>query len=491
LSLAASYHKQGKDEDAIQCYRAVLNSRPDHAEANFQLGCLLLDRWQLADAIAYFQQSLCSGSHHDLAAIYCNLGEAYRRLNYFEDAAQYLRQSVAIQPKSVQALTSLGLTLLVLGEVAEARNVMQKAISLQTDLPHWQFYQGLFFLAIGDYQHGLPLYEQRPGMTQHIPFPYFATKPRWQGENLQDKNILVWSEQGAGDHIMMMRYIPLLKLRSPKSITIFCEPELMRVMHTVADNVVSRLEPLSIDCFDCHCSIMSLPYLFSSTLATIPNDVPYLSVPSRLSDQWGRWLSGVPGLKVGIAWAGNKILKKDFLRSMPLKTLAPLFDVAGVRFFCLQKGAPAEEMAQENWPIVDCMGQCHDFMETAALMQHLDLVICVDTSIAHLAGAIGKPVWLLNRFESEWRWMMHGADSIWYPNLRIFRQTAVRNWGDVVQKVASELAALVHASSHVKHVSHINEKIADAFMQHNAKKNAPSNDSRLKESFFSRWIGKR
>jgi hypothetical protein len=213
------------------------------------------------------------------------------------------------------------------------------------------------------------------------------------------------------------------------------------------DRVVVAPDTLPLGKFDLHCPIMSLPHAFDSRQDSIPAQVPYLSVPGRLRDHWQERLSGISGMKVGLAWAGSAALRDDAKRSIHARRFAPLLAIERLRLVSLQKGEAALQL--EDWPgdVEDWMDGCEDLMDTAALIANLDLVISVDTAVAHLAGALGKPVWLLNRFESEWRWGLAREDSPWYPTMRIFRQTERDAWDDVVERVSAELAKLAGAAA--------------------------------------------
>jgi hypothetical protein len=236
----------------------------------------------------------------------------------------------------------------------------------------------------------------------------------------------------------------LLKEKGASAVILYSHKVLVKILLSMSNMVIDAAEGAHTGMFDCHCSMVSLPYLFKSTLNTIPNDVPYLHLPPDAGKQWARALSKFPGLKVGLTWAGGKNTARDRLRSMTLQQLAPLMAVNGVQFVVIQKGDYAlDQLSAVDWPLLNWMDASHDLADTAALIDQLDLVITVDTVIAHLAGALGKPVWLMNRYESEWRWLAEGETSRWYPTMRIFRQPVMLDWTSVVGKVAEELRALV------------------------------------------------
>jgi glycosyl transferase family 9 (putative heptosyltransferase) len=267
--------------------------------------------------------------------------------------------------------------------------------------------------------------------------------PRWQGEPLPGKTLLLWADQGMGDCIMMMRYLPEVKARAAGRIVVQCPLALERMFRAMPE-VHDVIGPVGVPgVLDRQCPIMSLPFVFGTRLGTIPHKVPYISIPGDLDEQWRARLASVAAPRVGLAWAGRKGLPRDELRSVPLRRFAALFDIPGVRFVSLQKGEEARQIRDTGCKIHDLMDQANDLLDTAALLRQLDLVISVDTSVAHLAGALGKPVWLLNRLESEWRWMLEREDSPWYPTMRIFRQDALGDWDAVIARVATALRALL------------------------------------------------
>jgi hypothetical protein len=305
----------------------------------------------------------------------------------------------------------------------------------------------------GDYETGLQLLESRlePDALDDPAYDGMraATRgmmetPRWRGEPLPGQTLLLWADQGMGDSIMMMRYLPEVRRRTGGRVIVECQPPLERIFRAMPEvnEVVLTGTAASRD-FHLQCPMMSLPFVLGTRLATIPDRVPYIPVPDDLVDRWRGKLGRIGAPRVGLAWAGRPALPKDALRSVPLRRFAPLFDTPGVNFFSLQKGDEARQVRETAWKIHDFMDEAGDLLDTAALVGHLDLVISVDTSVAHLAGALGKPVWLLNRLESEWRWMLEREDSPWYPTMRIFRQHSLGDWEPVILRVASALRAFV------------------------------------------------
>jgi hypothetical protein len=386
-----------------------------------------------------------------LAEVYNNLGNTLTKLDRLEDAEKMYLKAVELKPDYSDAHYNLGHGFHELGKYQDAEEAYRQALRHNRDDVMAQWNLGLLKLLQGDFEEGLKLYEcrfDRSDSKEFEPtikiFGQLEDYDRWQGESLEGSSLLVICEQGIGDSLMMMRYLPLLKQMRLSRLTIYCHPTLLRIMHCMpgCDDVVPMREPLPFGRFDLYCPVMSLPYLFKTALDSIPTTLPYLLLPEVLKNRWKTRMAAATGLKAGLVWAGNKQACFDSIRSIPLTLFEPLLKVSGVNFFSLQKEDDLHQLKELNWNIIDCMAECEDFLDTAALVDQLDLIISVDTSVAHLAGAMGKPVWLLNRFESEWRWMLNRSDSPWYPSMKIFRQQKRNDWDAVIRQLGEELEGL-------------------------------------------------
>jgi hypothetical protein len=259
---------------------------------------------------------------------------------------------------------------------------------------------------------------------------------------LEGRSLLLHTEQGLGDAVQFIRYLPLAAQRGAR-IIIECQAELQRLFQTMSGNYQTVVRGQPLPAFDLHCPLLSLPWVFGTNLASIPNDVPYLHADAEDAGRWQDRLGGHCALlKVGLAWAGKPTHQNDRNRSMKLARLAPLGQLPGVHFFSLQKGTAAAEAKAPpaGMELVDWTEELKDFADTAALIANLDLVIAVDTAVVHLAGAMGKPVWTLLPFASDWRWLLDRADSPWYPTMRLFRQATPGDWDGVIRRVAAELS---------------------------------------------------
>ncbi len=330
----------------------------------------------------------------------------------------------------------------------KARIYFEKALAIDPAMTVAKYNLGQTFLLMGDFERGWDFYEARFAWWEQngVSRPCFP-KPRWRGEHLRFKTILLCAEQGLGDTLQFIRYAPLLAGKGAR-VVVECQPELVTLLRTVPgiDRVVARGETLPR--FDLWCPMMSLPLAFRTAgYSSVPNEIPYVRAGHDSINAWQARLSEDAGTKVGLVWAGNPrsfdhdLARTDARRSCALSTLTPLFSVPGIHFYSLQKGQAAIEARSVGAPLrlQDYTEYFSDFADTAAFVETLDLVISVDTSVAHLAGAMGKPVWLLSRYDGCWRWLIDRNDSPWYPTMRIFRQTKAGDWHGVIEHVTMEL----------------------------------------------------
>ncbi|WP_049975831.1 tetratricopeptide repeat protein [Azospirillum sp. B506] len=372
----------------------------------------------------------------------------------FTTAVSLARRSLALQPASPTALINLSLADHALGQTERARRGNQRAMTLNPESDAARFNLSMVLLTEGDFANGWRLYESRWRM-ERVAYPTHA--PRWQGGDPAGRSFLLVAEQGQGDTLHFVRYAPMLAALGAQ-VHLMVQPSLVRLLAGLPGiaSVRSLTEPPPA-CDAC-VPLLSLPLAFGTTLATIPASVPYLQASDRDRGIWKRRLAERPDgqldgerrLKVGLVWAGSahddQFLAHmiDRRRSLPLAALAPLAGVPGVQFYSLQKGPPAAETRPAGLDLVDWMDEVGDFADTAALVMELDLVISVDTSVCHLAGALGRPVWMLSRSDSCWRWLRGRSDSPWYPTMRLFRQDRPGDWDPVILcvRTALEQAAL-------------------------------------------------
>ena len=449
LNLGNWHKAHGNVEDQIRYYKKAVELKPDYYEAYNNLGSTLRQQGQVDEAIDCFEKVLALKADFPLA--YLNLGLCYRDKRDMEREIAYFSKTIAVSPDYWDAHIHLGYALLIAGDLDKAEHHFRTVLKARPEDIQARFNLGVLLLQRGNYKEGFELYEARFeffSLSNPEVDPHFFTKackaPRWNGEDLGDKSLLVWMEQGLGDCIMMMRFLPQVAAFCPKRLVLLCRAPLTRLF----DHVPYHIETIDFDTelrsgvFDYHVALTSLPHLLGTTLETLPTEVPYISGHEAMKLHWKERLAPTSGLKVGLVWAGNSKMPRDFLRSMPFSNLAPLAQIPDCTFISLQKGDISDEAAQANWLDHENIAACNDFLDTAALVDNLDLVISVDTATAHLAGALGKPVWLLCRYESEWRWLMEREDSPWYPSMRIFRQPSVDDWPGVIERIHRELRIL-------------------------------------------------
>jgi hypothetical protein len=349
------------------------------------------------------------------------------------------RSTLSIAPTEAHALTGLGTTCRVLGRYEEALGHYAEAVAVRPDFADAYMDEAMCRLEAGDFKAGWPLYEWRWQTAQFASAWRNFARPLWRGdEALDGRTILLWAEQGFGDTLQFIRYASLVAARGAR-VVVEVPAELARLVAGVdgVSGVVVRGDPLPA--FDLQCPLLTLPLASGTTLATIPGGAPYIHGDEAAVATWRARLAPLPGLKVGLAWYGNPRGWMDRHRSIPIAQLAPLGGVGNVTFVSLQKDPPKRDAGAVPLVLQDWTTELHDFADTAALVTALDLVISVDTSVVHLTGACGTPTWLLNRYDTCWRWLRDREDSPWYPRLRQFRQRQPADWADVIARVRAAL----------------------------------------------------
>jgi len=437
--LAKCLMSAGDVPRAVEAYRTTLRLKDDLPEVHNELGDALRRIGRSAEAIEEFHRAI--HLQPDYARAHSNLGAALLEVDRLEDAERSIRTALSIDESFPEAHTNLGNFFLAVSRHSEAIAAFRRAIELRPDyaLAHHQL--GWSLLLTGDYGAAWPEYEWRLKVPEfNIPRRDYP-RPRWAGEDLSGKRILLYGEQGRGDRIQFARYVPLVARRAAK-VFLTCQADLMRLYRGL-DAAVELIEPGAPPPeFDVHCSLASLPMLFCTTLATIP-PAPYLHADAALSEQWRQRLQSVPAkIKIGLAWAGSPKNKLDRHRSIPLSAFAPLSQIPDAHFFSLQKGDAAQQSAAppSGMALTDWTADLLDFADTAALIANLDCVITVDTAAAHLAGALGKPCYVLLPTACDWRWLENRPDSAWYASIRLLRQSTRQDWTAPVSQVAQALA---------------------------------------------------
>ena len=432
---AADLHRKGQLDQAIREYSRAILHNPHHADAYNNLGVALRVQGQFAAAVACYRRALAL--RPESANIHSNMGNAFRDLGRFEDAARSLQQALQLAPESPEYLYNLGLVHRDMGHADHALAAFDRVLAAKPDHVECHWDRALTHLRRGDLEPGFAEYEWRWKLKRSP--PRAIAKPLWDGKPFANKILFVHWEQGYGDTIQFVRFLPLAK-RLGGTVIFECQGDLTRLLASAdgVDKLVGAGSPPPE--FDCHVPLLSLPWLLKITPATVPAKVPYLAVPP-IGDK------GIPilepgALKVAIAWAGSPTNRDDRRRTCPFARFLDLAGVPGVALYSIQRGRAAEELpAALNGPLVLDVGRtCVDFADNAALLAQMDLVISVDTSIAHLAGALGKPVWTLLSAVCDWRWMDEGERTPWYPTMRLFRQKTLGDWDGVFANVRAELA---------------------------------------------------
>ncbi|MBR0846285.1 tetratricopeptide repeat protein [Bradyrhizobium diazoefficiens] len=436
-NLGEMYRLAGMVDRAIAEGRRALALNPDYPEALSNLGIALYERKSFEEAASHHRRAVELNPGFALA--HSNLGNALYGQKRFEEAAASYRRALELEPEFADGWANLGTALHHAGEFDEAVVALRRALALAPRHANAHSGLGILLLLRGDFGEGWGEYEWRLESSE-VKGPRFPQLP-WRGESLAGKRIYVQAEQGFGDTLQFARYLPMLAARGATAS--------FRVHQSLATLIRASLPGVEVfgdrgtpEAPDYECALLSLPHLFGTRLETIPASIPYLQPPHDAATRWQARLGDLRGFKIGIVWAGNPEHVNDRPRSLDPAMLAPLLALPGASFVSLQVGSRAAELSSHP-DVTDLSGALIDFAETAAAMSALDLVITVDTSVAHLAGALGKPVWLLLPVVSDWRWMLGREDSPWYPTMRLFRQRHGESWNDVMPRVADELTAVL------------------------------------------------
>jgi len=480
LQMAFQHHQAGRLREAEPIYRQILSVQPDHpdvlhlmgilssqagradvsveflrrrvalapesAAIYVDLGTVLRATGQIEPAIAAFERA--AALQPDLLNAHNSLAVTLHQYGRLDDAVQAYRRVLALRPDFHEARNNLGTALMHKGQIEDAIAVYRETLRLRPDEALTHHNLGMVLLMKGDFANGWAEYEWRTRSSELGTLAPNLAKPRWDGSDLTGRRILLHMEQGAGDTFHFARYAPMLRQRGAR-IILACRPETVALMRSLAgvEQFVTTGDPMPE--FDVHCSLLSLPLHFKTTLDNIPANVPYLHADPALVNHWRPRVAGLGGrLKIGLVWAGRPDQPNDRNRSMSLDTLAPLAQAPGITFVSLQKGAASDQA--RNPPaglnLVDWTSELTNFSDTAALIETLDLVLTVDTSVAHLAGALGKPVWVMLAYVADWRYLLNREDSPWYPTMRLFRQSRIGDWQQPIQRVVQSLRSLVNGS---------------------------------------------
>ena len=448
LNLGVALKAQGQCEAAADCLQKVIQRAPTSAVAYNNLGMVRHEQGQFEVALQHYRQAI--QLRPDYAKAYSNIGTLLHALGRLAEAVAHLEHALRLQPDFIEAHSNLGLALQAQGHVEAAITAFERALQYKPDCVQAHWNRAIAWLLSGNFQQGWREYEWRWRRPDSPP-PAFL-QPCWDGTPFPQQTLLVYAEQGLGDTLQFVRYLPHVAARG-QHVVLACQPALVRLLRTcpgVQTLVVKDRPEMADQPFDLYIPLLSLPGIFETTAATIPADVPYLAAEPELVQQWRMHLEVEQAFRVGLVWAGNPSHKNDRNRSCTLATLAPLAHLPHVALFSLQTGPAAGQIDQPpaGMTLHDVGRMLGDFADTAAVIAHLDLVITVDTAVAHLAGAMGKPVWILLPFAPDWRWGQHSAHTPWYPTMRLFRQPAPGAWEAVCQSVVEALTTLLDHRAH-------------------------------------------
>jgi len=439
LELALALQRKGRLDDAAALYEGVLRLAPQDFNALHMLGVVRHRQRKYDQAIELIGRALAAQPSAGIALN--NLGNALRASGRFDEAVARYNAALRLMPQRERAavLVNRGLALSGMGREREAVADYREAQSLDPDNADARFADALMLLSQGDFDAGWPLYEwrwRRPGGPD-APFGGFAGTAWTGAEPLQGRRIRVAHEQGYGDSLMAARYVPMLAARGAK-VELAVPAPLEALMRSSFPDAELVGDGAGRPC-DLFCPAMSLPRSFGTTMRSIPASVPYLKPSDERIAKWRAWLGAAEGMRVGLAWSGNPRHENDQVRSLPACPL-PGLQVDGVRWFSLQRDlAAADAAVLARYGASNAAAACVDFADVAAVVAQLDLVITVDSAVAHLAGAVGKPVWIMLPQLAEWRWQAGRKDCPWYPSATIFRQPVFGAWAAVMDEVRAAL----------------------------------------------------
>ena len=430
-------------DDAVASYQRTIALQPDYLEAYNNLGIVLVELGRFDEALASYGQVLALDPDYDEA--FYNRGVALHTMEHYEAANASYDRAIALRPDYADAFKNRGMAMQALDRHGEALADFDRAIAIRPHHAPTHFTRSVCLLQAGDLPRGWREYEWRWRTPELMVGWRQFPEPFWRGDQpIGGKTILLHAEQGLGDTLQFCRFVPHVAALGARVVLEVQQP-LGRLLADFRGAAQTIIRGEDLPPFDVHCPLLSLPLALGTTLETIPAG-SYIAADPELLAHWRRRVAALPGFRVGLVWAGGPGLVADRRRSMALERFAPLAEVPGVSLVSLQKGAAAAQVrASSALRLHDFTDDLQDFADTAALVASLDLVISVDTSVVHLAGALGRPVWLLDRFDNCWRWLRGREDSPWYPTLRLFRQTAPGDWDGVIARVGVALRGQVGA----------------------------------------------
>jgi len=431
--LGLIYKASNNIHDALASYQLALNCHPNFDLAWYNLGEILLNQKQYSLAIQCFQKVITITP--DFEDAYLNLGESHSRLEQYHEAIRYFKQLISMNPNHTDALYNLGVAYNNLRQYNEALSIYDTALLIDPGHIKSHYNKSFILLTKGDYANGFAEYEWR--LKKHSTYKAKSKKPFWKGEQMPSKTLLVYAEQGFGDCMQFIRFLPYIQ-KKVKNIILECQPELIRLFSSLetVDKIVPRGAPLPEH--DFQASLLSMGFFLNITLNNLPANIPYLESNSPLPKEIKPFFKNTQKIKIGVVWGGtgSTLDKTDMGRSLPLKTFQGLLDIEQLQWFSFQKGARTIELNQSPGERLVDLGQFfNDFADTASAACEMDLIITVDTAMAHLAGALGLRVWTLLSYDADWRWLRNQDETPWYPGMRLFRQECPGSWTSVIKHI--------------------------------------------------------
>jgi tetratricopeptide (TPR) repeat protein len=451
INLGTLLQQSGRYEEAEICFRNIVAIDPDDCRGWFNLGHVLNALGHNDDAVIAYKMTIEKNPEHADACV--NLGVLLQQLRRFAEAEHFYLKALTIRKDSADTYRNLGLMYQEQKQFADAEICFRNAMIVNPDFKEAEWSLGMLMLRLGKYVEGWQHYEARyhPNIKGQTIFPPANPYPQWQGEPLAGKSIAVWSEQGMGDDIQFCRFLPVLKALGAAHVTFVVKPLLAHLMQTASgiDRLVIRGSNEDMSQHDYWTLLHSIPCHAKIGLESLPTRTPYLFAKPPYLEQTEKMLNAIPGFKVGVCWKGSPRFVLDAERSPGIEPFKRLFNIAGARFVTVVPGGRDELIPNAGQAAFDLGRDVGDstppFEETAALISSVDLMISSDTAIAHLAGALGTPTWVVLPYSACWRWLEQRDDSPWYPNIRLFRQAERGDWAEVFERVAAELATLIAA----------------------------------------------
>lgn len=434
-NLGNALQQLGRSDEAIASWRQALRLEPQIAEIHCNLGLALIKQNRLDEAEASLREAL--RLRPAFADAHSNLGNLCESRGDYAAAIHCYRQALNIEPRHAHAQLNMGVALHNLGQPREAADCYRQALHHHPNLSDAHFFLGMALLGTGDLEQGWKEYEWR-WKSDGWALPNYP-QPLWDGRPLQGRTILLYAEQHLGDTLQFIRYAELVRQQAA-CVLVLCPKALAPILQTARgiDRLLTADDPLPA--FDVHAPLLNLPGILGTTLGNIPARVPYLAARPELVERWRQHLSGSQRPKIGICWQGTAVMQAAQRKAIPLAFFEPLAQ-AGAELISLQRGEGTEQIAAANFPlrILPGLDDAGAFLDTAAVMMDLDLIVSCDTAVAHVAGALARPVWVPLPFAADWRWLLDREDTPWYPTMRLFRQPDPGNWRHILARMAQEL----------------------------------------------------